>query len=195
MKDNTDSLILLDNEKLSEYVPQLPIGKAFSVMDQIICETIKGLSETVTKPSIINIDYANLETVLEEGGVSVMLIGDTKDYDNVDLVDKTLEHPLIETDYKNAKSCLIHITCGSNISLDNINEVADGIADRTELDGDVVLGTRVDESYKNKVKIIAILTNVESENIVNKSENEWDDDSFDSLKSDVLKDNDIDTIE
>lgn len=196
MKKETDSLVLLDNEKLSEYVPALPIGKAFSVMDQIICETIKGISDAITQPSIMNIDYADLETVLDEGGESVMLIGDTKDYDNnVDLVDKTLEHPLMDTDYKNAKGGIIHVTCGSNISLDDINEIADQISDHTKPDADIILGTSVDESYEDKVKIIAILTGVEFENIFNKSENNSDDDSFDSIKSDVLNDNDVDKIE
>lgn len=63
LREQADSIIVLDNNRLLDYVPNLPIGKAFSVMDQIIAETVKGISETITQPSLINLDYADMSTI------------------------------------------------------------------------------------------------------------------------------------
>lgn len=195
MKKESDTVILLDNERLSDYVPQLPIGKTFSVMDQIVCDTIKGISKTVNENSIINIDYADLETLVSEGGISVMLIGDSKEYQDVNIVSETLQHPLFDTDYESASGGLIYITCGTDVSIKNINRIAQDISDELESDTNIIWGANVREDYDNEIKIMAILTGIEFEGLIENSDEDSDSENFDNYKSDVLERDDIDTIE
>jgi cell division protein FtsZ len=117
LSHHADSIIVLDNDRLLDYVPNLPIGDAFSVMDQIISETIRGISETITQPSLINLDYADMRSIMEEGGVAVMLVGESGDKDKTQVVEEALNHPLLDVDYRGASGSLVHITGGPDLSL------------------------------------------------------------------------------
>ena len=79
LRIKADSTVVLDNNRLLEFVPNLPINQAFSVMDQLIAETVKGISETITVPSLINLDYADMKTIMDSGGLSVMLWGESEE--------------------------------------------------------------------------------------------------------------------
>ena len=78
LRRKSDSVIVLDNNRLLKYVPNLPIDQAFSVMDELIAQTVKGISETITQPSLINLDYADVRAIMNAGGVAVMLWGEAK---------------------------------------------------------------------------------------------------------------------
>ncbi|MDD1658992.1 MAG: cell division protein FtsZ, partial [Methanomicrobiales archaeon] len=96
-----DSVIVLDNNRLLSYVPNLPIGQAFSVMDQLIAETVKGISETITEPSLIQLDYADVRAIMSKGGVAVMLVGESKQQNKAEsVVHECLNHPLLDIDYR-----------------------------------------------------------------------------------------------
>src|SRR5688572_16688511 len=97
LRSRADSVIVLDNNRLLNYVPNLPIDQAFSVMDQLIAETVKGISETITQPSLINLDYADVKATMGHGGVAVMLYGEAKNADGpAALVNATMNHPLLD---------------------------------------------------------------------------------------------------
>ena len=167
LQDAADSVIVLDNERLLDYVPNLPVGKAFSVMDQIIAETVKGISETITQPSLINLDYADMTTIMGQGGVAVMLVGDTQDNNKTKVVDEALNHPLLDVDYRGATGGLVHITGGPNLSLSEANSIAEQITERLEHDANVIWGARLQENYKNKVRVMAIMTGIDSSQLMN----------------------------
>uniref|UniRef100_UPI003562A22A cell division protein FtsZ n=1 Tax=Halolamina sp. TaxID=1940283 RepID=UPI003562A22A len=117
LREQADSIIVLDNNRLLDYVPNLPIGKAFSVMDQIIAETVKGISETITQPSLINLDYADMSTIMNQGGVAVMLVGETQDSNKTqEVVEDAMNHPLLDVDYRGASGGLVHITGGPDLT-------------------------------------------------------------------------------
>lgn len=168
LNESADSIIVLDNERLLDYVPNLPIGKAFSVMDQIIAETVKGISETITQPSLINLDYADIKSVMSQGGVAVMLVGETSEKNNKidDVIDDAMSHPLLDVDYSGSDGGLVHITGGENISLKEATDISKGITARLNRDAKVIWGARIEEDYKDKVRVMAIMTGVESSQIL-----------------------------
>ena len=167
LKTEADSIIVLDNNRLLDYVPNLPVGKAFSVMDQIIAETVKGISETITQPSLINLDYADMKTIMREGGVAVMLVGETKEENKQrSVVDDALNHPLLDVDYRGATGGLVHITGGPNMSLKEAEGIASNITERLQSDSNVIWGARVDEEYQNEVRVMAIMTGVDSQQVM-----------------------------
>ncbi|GGL63690.1 cell division protein FtsZ [Halocalculus aciditolerans] len=170
LREEADSIIVLDNNRLLDYVPNLPIGKAFSVMDQIIAETVKGISETITQPSLINLDYADMTAIMNQGGVAVMLVGETQDTNKTDEVVKdAMNHPLLDVDYRGASGGLVHITGGPDLTLKEAEGIADHITERLDASANVIWGARIQDNYKGKVRVMAIMTGVQSAQVLGPS--------------------------
>jgi cell division protein FtsZ len=167
LRSEADSIIVLDNNRLLDYVPNLPVGKAFSVMDQLIAETVKGISETITQPSLINLDYADMTSIMNQGGVAVMLVGETQDKNKTEEVVKdAMTHPLLDVDYRGASGGLVHITGGPDLTLKEAEEIAERITDRLDPSANVIWGSRIREEYKGKVRVMAIMTGVQSAQVL-----------------------------
>ena len=167
LRNEADSIIVLDNNRLLDYVPNLPIGKAFSVMDQIIAETVKGISETITQPSLINLDYADMTSIMNQGGVAVMLVGETQDKNKTkEVVSDAMNHPLLDVDYRGASGGLVHITGGPDLTLKEAEGIAQNITERLEASANVIWGARIEDEYKGKVRVMAIMTGVQSAQIL-----------------------------
>lgn len=167
LRKEADTVIVLDNNRLLDYVPDLPIKQAFSVMDQLIAETVKGLSETITQPSLINLDFADVKRIMDCGGVAVMLIGETSDQDKSgQVVREALNHPLLDVDYEGATSCLLHITGGSDLTLKESEKIAEELTYELDSDSNVIWGARINDEYEGKVRVMAIMTGVRSAQIV-----------------------------
>ncbi len=167
LRDEADSIIVLDNNRLLDYVPNLPIGKAFSVMDQIIAETVKGISETITQPSLINLDYADMTAIMNQGGVAVMLVGETQDKNKTEEVVKdAMNHPLLDVDYRGASGGLVHITGGPDLTLQEAEGIAQNITNRLDASANVIWGARIQEEYNGKVRVMAIMTGVHSAQVL-----------------------------
>ena len=167
LRNEADSIIMLDNNRLLDYVPNLPIGKAFSVMDQIIAETVKGISETITQPSLINLDYADMTSIMNQGGVAVMLVGETQDKNKTkEVVNDAMNHPLLDVDYRGASGGLVHITGGPDLTLKEAEGIAQNITERLEASANVIWGARIQDEYKGKVRVMAIMTGVQSAQIL-----------------------------
>ena len=162
-----DTVIVLDNNRLLNFVPNLPIDQAFSVMDQLIAETVKGITETITVPSLINLDYADIRTIMNCGGVAVMLVGESKSQDkSTEVVRKAFNNPLLDIDYKGATGSLVHITGGPDLSLKEAEEIASMLTYDLSSSANVIWGARIREDYEGKVRVMAIMTGVQSAQIL-----------------------------
>jgi cell division protein FtsZ len=162
-----DTVIVLDNNRLLNFVPNLPIDQAFSVMDQLTAETVKGITETITIPSLINLDYADIRTIMNCGGVAVMLVGESKGQDKSTAVVRTaFKNPLLDIDYKGATGSLIHITGGPDLSIKEAEEIASMLTYDLTSSANVIWGARIREDYEGKVRVMAIMTGVQSAQIL-----------------------------
>jgi cell division protein FtsZ len=167
LRVKADSTVVLDNNKLLEFVPNLPINQAFSVMDQMIAETVKGISETITVPSLINLDYADMKSIMDQGGLSVMLWGEAEEGAGVEeIVQEALNHPLLNVDYRGATGALVHITGGPNMSLKYVQDVTKSLTEDLDCYSNVILGARVIPEFEGKCRVMAIMTGVQSPNIL-----------------------------
>ena len=194
LRGEADSIIVLDNNRLLDYVPNLPIGKAFSVMDQIIAETVKGISETITQPSLINLDYADMTAIMGQGGVAVMLVGETQDKNKTEEVVKdAMNHPLLDVDYRGATGGLVHITGGPDLTLKEAEGVAQNITERLEANANVIWGARIEDEYKGKVRVMAIMTGVQSAQILGPSTQKQADASREALDAEFDDLNEVDS--
>ncbi|AKG90996.1 cell division protein FtsZ [Geoglobus ahangari] len=171
LKKHADTVIVLDNNKLLEYVPNLPIEQAFSVMDQIVAETIKGIVDTITKPSLMNIDFADVRAIMEHGGVAVMLVGEAKSQNKAsEVVRDCLSHPLLEVDYRGATGALIHITGGPDLTIKEAEEIVNNLTFEISDNAMVIWGARISKEFEGIVRVTAIMTGVSPERIFNVEE-------------------------
>jgi len=163
LRNVTDTVIVLENEKLLKYAGNLSVNDAFKTMDMLIAGTIQGIAETVTQPSLVNLDFADLKAVMAEGGVAVMLVGETTKSENKPeaVVSDALSHPLLEADYRGAKGALIHITGGSDLTMLETNGIVELLTYDLNPDANVIWGARINESYNGKARVTAIITGVE----------------------------------
>jgi len=162
LRDRTDSLILLDNNRLLDLVPNLPVEQAFAVMDHLIGEVVKGITESITVPSLINLDFSDVRTILQSGGTSTVFYGENEDHDPGRLVRDTLDNPLLEVDYRGANGALIHISAGPGLPLRTAHEVVEGLTAAMRPDANVIFGVRVDRKYSGILRVLVIMTGVRS---------------------------------
>jgi cell division protein FtsZ len=141
----------------------MPLAQAFALADELISMMIKGITETITIPSLVNLDFADVKTIMKCGGVSAICVGESDSQQRIkDAVLKALNHPLLEVDYTGAAGALIHVICGPDCTLAEINEAGELISKRLSPDAQVIWGARVLQEYAGKVQVIAIITGVKS---------------------------------
>jgi len=191
LRQNADTVVVLDNNKLLEYVPNLPIEQAFSVMDQLVSETIKGISDTITKPSLMNIDFADVKAVMGYGGVAVMLVGESKSQSKAkDVVRDCLSHPLLEVDYRGATGALIHISGGPDLTIKEAEEIVNNLTFEIDARANVIWGARIEKNFEGIVRVMAIMTGVTSPNLLS-SEKEYTKTYTTHTKAKTIKKNSI----
>ncbi len=156
----SNTVIVLDNNKLLEFAPHITLQKAFMAMDVLVGDIIKNIVETVNTPSFMNIDFSDLEVIMRKGGTSTVLYGEGEYYSAEDAVLDTLNNPLMDVDYRGASGALIHITGGPNMTLRTVYKISEGIIANIRDDAEVKIGARIDERYRGKIKVTTILTGV-----------------------------------
>jgi len=163
LRQVTDTVVVIDNNRLVELVPNLPIQDAFKVADEVIARTVRGITETITQPSLINLDYADVRAVMSNRGLSVIAVGESKSVDKVnEVVEDTLKNALLDVDVSGASGALIHITGGPELTLGESNAVGEMLTERIDAKATVIWGARVDPTFENKMEVIAIFTGVHS---------------------------------
>jgi len=169
LRDVADTVIVIDNNRLVDIAGNLPIEQAFAVANELISTMIKGIVETITLPSLINLDYADVSAIMKCGDVAVIGIGesDTKDRVN-ESVRQALTHPLLDVDYKDATGALIHITGGPDLKLEEFSSIGQLVSENLSQDAQVIIGARINKEFEGKVRVITIMTGVKSPYILGK---------------------------
>ena len=159
LRQVADAVLVLDNNRLLHFVPNLPLDEAFSIMDQLVAEIVKGIVETITLPSLINLDFADVRAIMANGGVTMMLYGES-DRGPEEVVHEALNHPLLDVDISGATGVLIHVTGGKYMTLENASQVVDLMTANVSDDANVIWGARQDPGFGDTIKVMAIITGV-----------------------------------
>jgi cell division protein FtsZ len=159
LRRTADAVLVLDNNRLLHYVPNLPLDEAFSIMDQLVAEIVKGIVETITLPSLINLDFADVRTIMNNGGVTMMLYGES-DRGAEEVVHEALNHPLLDIDISGATGVLIHVTGGLYMTLEAASQVVDLLTCKVSEEAHVIWGARQDPGFGDTIKVMAIITGV-----------------------------------
>jgi cell division protein FtsZ len=168
MADVTDTLIVIPNDKLLEIAPELPIHTAFKVADEILTNSVKGITELVTKAGLVNLDFADIKAVMSNGGVSLIGIGESdlqKDRAR-DAVEKAIRNPLLDVDISNAKGALVNIIGGQDMSLDEYKVVMEVVGSKVAPDAKIISGAQISPDMEKSIKVLLIITGVKSSQII-----------------------------
>ncbi len=164
LAQSCDSVVIIDNSKLREVAGNLPLKEALNVANALVGAFVKNLTDTITQPSLVNLDYADLRAVMERGGVSSIGIGEGDGAERVSkAVAQAISTPLLDvTDLSASYGVLIHIVGGEDLTLEEVAVTGEMIMDKVPNTKRIIWGAKVDNSLTGKVRVMAVLTGVES---------------------------------
>ncbi len=170
LKRYVDTLIVIDNNQLLEIAPDLPIIEAFSVADEVLASMVKGITETISIPSLINLDFADVRTILSTGGVAIIGVGESSSNENrvEEAINDALNSPLLDVSIEGAKGALIHICGGNDMTLAEANSVAKKISEKMDVDmvdTMVIWGARVSDEFNGYLRVMLLITGIKSPQI------------------------------
>ncbi len=168
-----DTTIVIPNDKLLDLVPKLPIEAAFKVADEVLMQTLKGLTEIVTKPGLVNLDYADIMTVMNEGGVAFVGIGESNADDKriEEAVSEALNSPLLgEINLADAAGCLIRVTGGHDLTISEAQKAAEIVSSTISRNARIIWGCSVDDASEGTVKVLLIVTGARSKYMLAKED-------------------------
>ena len=163
----SDTVIIIENDKLLKLVPKLPINAAFRFADEIIARMVKGLTETIKLPSMVNIDFADVYSVMHNGGAALIGIGESDSSNRAaDAIKNALENKMLDVEYASGDKALVHFTVGPDVSLGEISTAMDIVYERLGEKSEIKWGARIDEDMGKVVRAMVIMTGVKSPNIL-----------------------------
>ena len=166
LRDVSDTVIVVPNDRLLDSVGKLPVKQAFKVSDEVLMRSVKGITELITKPGLVNLDFADVRTVMERGGVAMIGLGESdSDAKSKDSVTSALRSPLLDVDISGASSALVNVTGGNDMSIEEAEGVVEEIYDRIDPDARIIWGTSVDESLEGRMRTMIVVTGVDSPQI------------------------------
>ncbi len=170
LRKSTDSVVVIDNNKLLSYAPDIPMDQAFLCADDVLARMVKGITETIATPSLVNLDFADVRAVMREGsgrGIAMIGLGESDTRNRAEeAVTHALENPLLEVDFRGAIGALVHITGGPDLTLTEATRIGEIATSYLRENANVIWGARIDPKYAGKVQVMVIITGVQSPDIL-----------------------------
>jgi cell division protein FtsZ len=166
LRDVADTVIVVPNDRLLDAVGKLPVRQAFQVSDEVLMRSVKGITELITKPGLVNLDFADVKTVMERGGVAMIGLGESDSETKAeDSVKSALRSPLLDVDISGASSALVNVTGGADMTIEEAEGVVEEIYERIDPEARIIWGTSVDESIDGAMRTMIVVTGVSSPQI------------------------------
>lgn len=160
LKDKVDTLIVIPNDKLLQIVDKrTSLLEAFRIADDVLRQGVQGISDLIAVPGLINLDFADVKSIMEETGSALMGVGEANGENSaVEAAKSAIFSPLLETSIEGARGILINVTGSPNLSLYEINEAAETIKNVAHEDANIIFGAVIDESYTEQARVTVIAT-------------------------------------
>jgi cell division protein FtsZ len=167
LRDACDTVIVIPNDKLLEIVPNLALNAAFKVADEVLMRSIKGITEMITKPGLVNLDFADLKTIMKRGGVAMIGLGEAEGENKaVNAVIEALNSPLLEVDISGATGALVNVTGGEDMTIGEAERVVEEVYSRVDPNARIIWGTTIDPALRKNIRAMLVITGVKSKQIL-----------------------------
>ncbi len=163
LQNMVDTLIVIPNDKLLEIVPDVSLTTAFKVADEILVNAVKGVTELVTRPGLVNLDFADVRAVMRDGGLAMIGMGDS-DSENraAEAVERALNNPLLDVDIDGAKGALINVSGGMDVTIRECQEIVEAVATKLNPDAKIIWGAQIVKELGDSVRTMVIVTGANS---------------------------------
>lgn len=160
LKEKVDTLITIPNDRLMQVIDKkTPIIEAFRIADDVLRQGVQGISDLIAVPGLINLDFADVKTIMVDQGTALMGIGTaTGENRAVAAAEAAIKSPLLETTIEGAKGVLLNITGGTSLSLFEVNEAADIIFKAADPEANIIFGAVIDEKFTDEVRVTVVAT-------------------------------------
>lgn len=163
LQEAADTVLVIPNDKLLEVAPSLPINKAFMVSDELLGRAVKGITELITKPGLISLDFADIKSVMENSGMAMIGMGESDTGDRaIESVNEALNSPLLDLDISTAKSALVNICGSSDLTLNEAEKIVQIVADELDPDANIIWGTQIQDDLASTVRTTIVVAGVTS---------------------------------
>ena len=170
LREVCDTVIVVENQKLIELAGNKPLRDAFGVADGLIATMIKGITETISQPSLVNLDYADVKTIMRSGGVATIGVGESDQQNRAtEAITKALSLPLLEVDYSGATGALIQVIGGEDLKLEEIDTIGQAVSQHMDPSALVMWGARILPEFNGRIQVITVITGVKSPYILGKT--------------------------
>jgi len=179
LRDICDTVIVIPNDKLLDIVPNLSLNAAFKVADEVLMRSIKGITEMITMPGLVNLDFADLKTVMKRGGVAMIGLGEAEGENKaVNAVVEALNSPLLEVDISEATGALVNVTGGEDMTISEAERVVEEIYSRVDPNARIIWGTTVDPKLKRNIRAMLVITGVKSKQILGPTQKSFEKEEY-----------------
>jgi len=166
-----DTLIVIPNDKLLELAPELPLHTAFKIADEILTNAVKGITELVTVSGLVNLDFADVRTIMSNGGVSLIGMGESDSTNRaMEAVEKAINNPLLDVDISNASGALVNIVGGNDMSLDECKSIIEEVGNKLSPEAKLIWGAQISAEMDKSIRVLLIVTGVRSSQILGHGE-------------------------
>ncbi|MEN6444077.1 MAG: cell division protein FtsZ [Methanoregula sp.] len=171
LRDVADTVIVVPNDRLLEVVPKLPLHAAFKIADEVLMRAVKGITELITMPGLVNLDFADVRTVMERGGVAMIGMGESDSEDKAaDSVKKAIRSPLLDVDISGATAALVNVVGGPDMTMLEAEGVVQEVYNRVDPNARIIWGAQVDPEMSGKMRTLLVVTGVRSPQIYGRNE-------------------------
>ncbi|MFH1240017.1 MAG: cell division protein FtsZ [Candidatus Diapherotrites archaeon] len=163
LRKHCDTVIVIPNDKILEIAPDLPVNAAFKVADEVLTNSVKGITEMVTKPGLINLDFADLKTILKRGGAAMIGLGESQsneisDTRALEAVENALTSPLLDVDISDANRALINVIGGSDMTLREAEMIVETVSSKISPNAHIIWGAMIDDEIpRNQIQAMVVV--------------------------------------
>lgn len=169
LRDVVDTVIVVPNDKLLEVVPHLPLQAAFKVCDEVLMRAVKGITELITRPGLVNLDFADVRVIMQKSGVAMIGLGEAEGENKaLESVQKALRSPLLDVDVSGATSALINVVGGPDMTIAEAESVVNELYARIDPKARLIWGAMVDPDLEHIIRTMIVVTGVKSPQILGK---------------------------
>lgn len=166
LREHTDTVIVVPNDRLLEYVPDAPLRKAFKICDEVLMRSVKGITELITEENLVNLDFADIRTIMKGGGVAMIGMGESDSSNrHQDSVKKALQSPLLDVNVDGASSVLVNVTGPEGMQISEAEGVVEHLNKQVSTESRIIWGAGIREELDQMMRTMVVITGVESPQI------------------------------
>ena len=169
LRNTADTVIVIPNDKLIELYPRLGLNQAFKMADEVLTKAIKGITELITKPGLVNLDFNDVRTIMKGAGVAMIGLGESNGHAEdraKEAIERALSSPLLEVDITGANGVLVNVIGGPDMTISDAEFIAEEVQKRVSPSARIIWGAAVDPTLEKTIRVMVVVAGVKSKQIL-----------------------------